>query len=78
MTAYQHTYKYRMAIASKGKGKSGGSRIITYNLHQTSDKLVISSFASLYIRPERPVSSQPRATPWVNIVCSLRPVRAKA
>ena len=38
----QHTYKYRMAIASKGKGKSGGSRIITYNLHQTSDKLVIT------------------------------------
>ena len=23
-----HTYKYRMAIASKGKGKSGGARVI--------------------------------------------------
>ena len=25
----QHTYKYRMAIASKGKGKSGGARVNT-------------------------------------------------
>jgi len=25
-----HCYKIRMAIASKGKGKSGGARIITY------------------------------------------------
>ena len=30
-----NTYKYRMAIASKGKGKSGGARVITYNLKQT-------------------------------------------
>lgn len=29
-----HTFKNRMAIASKGKGKSGGARIITYNLQQ--------------------------------------------
>lgn len=28
-------YKHRMAIASKGKGKSGGARVITYNLKQT-------------------------------------------
>ena len=26
--------KVRMAIASKGKGKSGGARVITYNLYQ--------------------------------------------
>jgi mRNA-degrading endonuclease RelE of RelBE toxin-antitoxin system len=25
-----HCYKIRLAIASKGKGKSGGSRVITY------------------------------------------------
>jgi mRNA-degrading endonuclease RelE of RelBE toxin-antitoxin system len=25
-----HCYKIRMAIASKGKGKSGGARVITY------------------------------------------------
>ena len=32
----QHTYKNRMAIASKGKGKSGGARVITY----TADVIV--------------------------------------
>jgi len=26
----QNCYKIRMAIASKGKGKSGGARVITY------------------------------------------------
>lgn len=26
----QHCYKIRMAISSKGKGKSGGSRVITH------------------------------------------------
>lgn len=26
------TYMYRMAIASKGKGESSGTRVITYNV----------------------------------------------
>ena len=29
--------KVRMVIASKGKGKSGGARVITYNLYQEGD-----------------------------------------
>ena len=33
--------KVRMAIASKGKGKSGGARVITYNLYQEEDVIVI-------------------------------------
>ena len=33
--------KVRMAIASKGKGKSGGARVITYHLVQQQDTLVI-------------------------------------
>ena len=33
--------KVRMAIASKGKGKSGGARVITYNLYQEEDFIVI-------------------------------------
>ena len=38
-----HTYKNRMSIASKGKGKSGGARVITYNLqHQTEDEVLIT------------------------------------
>lgn len=33
--------KVRMAIGSKGKGKSGGARVITYNLHQLEDDIRI-------------------------------------
>lgn len=33
--------KVRMTIASKGKGKSGGARVITYNLYQEEDVIVI-------------------------------------
>ena len=54
-------YKHRMAIASKGKGKSGGARVITYNLKQTDadvtitlmsiyDKAEISNVTDTYLR----------------------------
>jgi len=33
--------KVRMAITSKGKGKSGGTRVITYNLCQEEDNIII-------------------------------------
>ncbi len=33
--------KVRMAIASKRKGKSSGARVITYNLYQEGDSIVI-------------------------------------
>ena len=33
--------KIRMAIADKGKGKSGGARVITYNLYQEGDSVII-------------------------------------
>ena len=38
----QHTYKNRMAITSKGKGKSGGARVITYNVQQQGDEVLIT------------------------------------
>lgn len=41
----QHVYKNRMAIASKGKGKSGGPHVITYNLQQTGDIVTITLMA---------------------------------
>lgn len=44
----QHTYKYRMAIASKGKGKSGGARVIPYNLLKLSDDEVLITLMSIY------------------------------
>ena len=43
-----HTYKNRMAIASKGKGKSGGARVITYNLQQVNDEEVLITLMSIY------------------------------
>ena len=44
----QHTYKHRMAIASKGKGKSGGARVITYNVQQTGADEVLVTLMSIY------------------------------
>ena len=44
----QHTYKNRMAIASKGKGKSGGARVLTYNLQRQSDDEVLITLMSIY------------------------------
>ena len=48
----QHTYKYRMAIASKGKGKSGGARVITYNLQQKNDDEVVITLMTIYDKSE--------------------------
>lgn len=47
-----HIYKNRMSISSKGKGKSGGARVITYNLRQpTADEIVIT-LMSIYDKSE--------------------------
>lgn len=35
-------YKLRMAIAAKGKGKSGGARVITYRLLATQEHIAIT------------------------------------
>ena len=43
-----HTYKNRMAIVSKGKGKSGGARVITYNLQQVNEGEVLITLMSIY------------------------------
>jgi mRNA-degrading endonuclease RelE of RelBE toxin-antitoxin system len=48
----QHTYKHRMAIASKGKGKSGGARVITYNIQSLSDDEVVITLMSIYDKNE--------------------------
>lgn len=50
----QNTYKIRLAISSKGKGKSGGARVITYlhvietsvyllTIYDKSDQEIISN-----------------------------------
>ena len=37
-----------MAIASKGRGKSGGARVITYNLQQPSEDEIIITLMTIY------------------------------
>jgi mRNA-degrading endonuclease RelE of RelBE toxin-antitoxin system len=44
----KHTYKNRMAIASKGKGKSGGARVITYNLQKLEEDVVLITLMTIY------------------------------
>ena len=44
----KHTYKNRMAIASKGKGKSGGARVITYNLQKQSEDEILITLMTIY------------------------------
>ena len=58
-----NTYKHRMAISSKGKGKSEGARVITYNVQQQAiggdilitlmsiyDKSEIDNVSDAYLR----------------------------
>ncbi len=48
----QHTYKNRMSIASKGKGKSGGARVITYNLQQQDTDEILITLMTIYDKSE--------------------------
>jgi len=48
----QHTYKNRMTIASKGKGKSGGARVITYNIQQRGEDEVLITLMTIYDKSE--------------------------
>jgi mRNA-degrading endonuclease RelE of RelBE toxin-antitoxin system len=48
----QHTYKNRMAIASKGKGKSGGARVITYNIEKKSEDEILITLMTIYDKSE--------------------------
>ncbi|AMR28558.1 hypothetical protein A0257_16630 [Hymenobacter psoromatis] len=49
----QDCYKVRIAIASKGRGKSGGARIITYCRVVASDTQVVKLFLlSIYDKSE--------------------------
>lgn len=41
-----------MAIASKGKGKSGGARVITYNVQQHSKEEILVTLMSIYDKGE--------------------------
>ena len=43
-----HTFKYRMAISSKGKGKSGGARVITYNMKEDGERRIVITLMTIY------------------------------
>ena len=40
--------KVRMTITSKGKGKSGGARVLTYNVNKESDDEIKVTLMSIY------------------------------
>ena len=44
--------KVRMSIKSKGKGKSGGARVITYNVTEVEDTIDIT-LLTIYDKSER-------------------------
>lgn len=46
------TRKVRLAIASKGKGKSGGGRVITFNVSNTEDNMIHVTLLTLYDKNE--------------------------
>ena len=41
-----------MTIASKGKGKSGGARAITYNIQQRGEDEVLITLMTIYDKSE--------------------------
>jgi mRNA-degrading endonuclease RelE of RelBE toxin-antitoxin system len=63
-------YKIRMAISSKGKGKSGGARIITYIYTQSHNNLNTKNKSSL--------SEQTEAVYLLTILRQKRNIKLKA
>ena len=47
-----HTYKHRMAISAKGKGKSGSARVITYTIPKVSTDEIVVTLMSIYDKNE--------------------------
>lgn len=45
-------YKTRMAITSKGKGKSGGARVLTYNAKKISPEMIVITLMSIFDKGE--------------------------
>lgn len=45
-------YKVRMSIASKGKGKSGGARVLTYHISKLTDDVFDITLLSIYDKSE--------------------------
>ncbi len=48
----RHTYKHRMLITSKGKGKSGGARVLTYTIQRVNENEVFITLMTIYDKGE--------------------------
>jgi mRNA-degrading endonuclease RelE of RelBE toxin-antitoxin system len=59
-----NTYKIRMSITSKGKGKSGGSRVITY-VHDEKDTVFL---LDIYDKSERSNISDSDLTDFIDLI----------
>ena len=44
--------KVRLAVASKGKGKSGGMRVITFSLEKIADEIINVTLLYIYDKKE--------------------------
>ena len=44
--------KIRLAIKSKGKGKSGGARVITFNVEHVKEELIVITLLTIYDKSE--------------------------
>nr|WP_297651684.1 addiction module toxin RelE [uncultured Prevotella sp.] len=44
----KNVYKTRMAVVSKGKGKSGGVRVLTYNVKKLTPERIVITFLSVF------------------------------
>lgn len=45
-------YKIRMPITSKSKGKSGGARVLTYNVNESSSNRIIITLLTVFDKSE--------------------------
>lgn len=45
-------YKIRMRISSKGKGKSGGARVLTYTVSRTEEDTIIVKLLTIFDKNE--------------------------
>lgn len=45
-------YKTRMSIVAKGKGKSGGVRVLTYNVKKTAADIIVVTLLSIFDKGE--------------------------
>lgn len=59
-----HLHKVRLGVNSKGRGKSGGMRVITYTVEQLSDETIEITLLYIYDKSEMSAVS-PQFLRWL-------------